>query len=194
MADFNAAYDKTMWNEGGWQNNPHDTGNDAAGRGTYKGIASAKQPKWKGWTTVKTAIDQIAPQPPYDSTPYNAWVRRLNLVLAADTDLQQLVRDFYRVNFWDLNRLSELASQAVADRVFDSGVNQGTGTAARLLQKCLGVEVDGSLGPLSIAAANKRDGSELAEAFRAARIENYQQLAKAQPKYAQFHDTWLERC
>ena len=194
MADFTAAYDKTMGNEGGWQNNPQDTGNDKTGRGTYKGIASAMQPNWKGWATVEAAIGQLAPQPPYDTKPYFAWVKRLNGILAADTDLQQKVRDFYRASFWDVNRLSDLASQAVADKVFDSGVNQGTGTAAKILQKCLGVKVDGSIGPLTITAANKRDGAELAEAFRAARIENYQNLVKEKPKYAQFLDTWLERC
>lgn len=194
MADFQTAFGITNGNEGGWQNDPHDTGNDTAGRGTYKGIASAKQPQWKGWAIVKAAIDRMSAQPPFGTAPYRDWVHRLNVALAANADLQRMVGDFYRVNFWDVNRLGELSSQEVANKVYDSGVNQGTGTAARILQSCLDVDQDGAIGPITIAAANKRDGAELAEAFRAARVAKYQQLVEAHPEDARYLDDWIARC
>jgi lysozyme family protein len=194
MADFKTAFDITNGNEGGWQNDPHDTGNDTAGRGTYKGIASAKQPKWNGWGAIKAAIEKMAPQPQYGTGPYRGWVRQLNAILAADGELQQKVESFYRENFWDSNRLGELSSQPLANKVYDCGVNQGTGTAAKILQGCLGVTVDGCIGAITIAAANGRDGAGFAASFRAARAAKYRELVKEHPQYAQYLDGWLARC
>ena len=159
-----------------------------------KGIASAKQPNWKGWPIVKAEIDRLAPRPGFETKAYREWVHKLNGVLAANASLQQMVRKFYRLNFWDVNRLGELSSQAVANKVYDCGVNQGAGTAAMILQHCLGVDPDGCIGPVTIAAANKRDGAELAEAFRTARVVRYRELVASRPQYAQYLDEWISRC
>ncbi len=193
MADFEIAFGITNGNEGGWQNDPQDNGN-APVLGTYRGIASKMQPTWKGWPTVKAAIANMTVQPHYGSSAYYAWVKTLNGVLAANTALQYMVRDFYRVSFWDVNRLGDLKSQEVANKVYDSGVNQGTGTAAIMLQKCLGVNADGGIGPVTINAANKMDGATLAAAFKTARIAKYQRIVAANPQDAQYLDNWISRC
>jgi hypothetical protein len=62
------------------------------------------------------------------------------------------------------------------------------------LRTCLCVEPDGCLGRLTIAAANQRDGEELAAAFREAGMKKYQELVKSCPHYARYLDTWIGRC
>lgn len=194
MADFSIAFGITNGNEGGWQNDPNDSGNALNGLGTYRGIASAKQATWKGWPIIKSVLSNMTTQPHYGTVAYRAWVGTLNSVLAGNTALQSMVRDFFRANFWDVNRLGDLVSQEVANKVYDSGVNQGTGTAAILLQKCLGVNADGGIGPVTIAAANKMDGVALAGAFKAARIAKYQRIAAANPQDKQYLGNWISRC
>lgn len=194
MASFSIADELTRAVEGGWQNDPHDSGNDQNGLGTYRGIASRIHPNWRGWLIVKKAIDGMTKQPHYDTGAYCAWVKTLNRTLAASADLQSLVASFYKANFWDVLRLGEFTSQDVANKVYDSAVNQGTGTAAILLQKVLGVKADGSIGPVTVAAANAQDGATLAKAFKVARIAKYRKLIAVNPNLARYEESWIGRC
>jgi lysozyme family protein len=194
MAEFYVADAITRRNEGGWQNDPDDRGNDAQGRGTYCGVASKIHPNWRGWPIVKAAIDGMTQQPHFGTGAYYSWVKTLNKTLAANSTLQSLVDSFYKANFWDVLRLSDFASQETANKIYDSAVNQGTGTAAIILQQVLGVKADGGIGPVTIAAANARDGHELAQAFKVARIARYRKLVKDNPQLAKFESVWVSRC
>ena len=66
----------------------------------------------------------------------------------------------YRARYWDANRCSDMA-WPVCLGVFDTDVNQGDGTGARLLQASLGVAVDGDVGDVTIKAVAKADPWEL---------------------------------
>ena len=192
MANFKIAFQITNGNEGGWQNDPNDPGNASSGLGTYKGIASKKQPGWEGWKTVAAALHAMGLQPAYGSPAYRAFAHQLNSTLAADPGLQSSVEKFYQANFWDVNSLGSFANQELANKVYDSGVNQGTGTAAILLQKALGVMADGSIGPVTIATANKTPG--VVEKFKATRIAKYKAIVAVNPSNSQYLDDWISRC
>lgn len=194
MAVFEVADRITRHNERGWQNDPEDTGNNRAGWGTYKGLASAKQPNWKGWPIIATEIAKKPVQPVYGSKAYRAWARELNAALEAIESLQSLVDSYYKANFWDVNRLDEIRSQGAANHIYDHGVNRGTGTAAILLQKVLGVMADGEIGPVTIAAANRLIDGELEALYRKARKADYSRLVEKNPQLAQYKNTWLARC
>ena len=43
MANFDEAFALTMKSEGGYANNPNDTGGE-----TYKGVSRKNHPKWNG--------------------------------------------------------------------------------------------------------------------------------------------------
>jgi lysozyme family protein len=73
--------------------------------------------------------------------------------------------------------------------IFDSAVNMGPGTAARLLQAALGVEVDGAVGPRTLAAAAGRPTSDTIRAVSDLRRERYRALAG----FAAFGVGWLRR-
>ncbi len=89
------------------------------------------------------------------------------------------VEAFYRAKFWD-SYLEDLASNEIAKRVYDSGVNQGPGNAARFLQRAINevaqkqmVDVDGVLGTLTVQNANMMDIDGLVVAFKQFRLEGY---------------------
>jgi lysozyme family protein len=60
----------------------------------------------------------------------------------------------YLRDYWNVCHCDELQQQ-VALALFDSAVNQGPNKAIRLLQRALGVDADGVVGPDTIAAANR---------------------------------------
>ncbi len=78
--------------------------------------------------------------------------------------LEPLVRVFYLKHFWERAGLSLLDDQAVANEVYDTGINVGLEPAARFLQEAAGAvnwgtgvlapDVDGRLGPATAAAVN----------------------------------------
>lgn len=196
MAEFPPAYAKTNGNEGGCSFNPADLGNIVV-RGvvtipTYKGIAPVSWPKWGGWKYISGVIALLNAMPVYGSDAHANWVRHLNRQLAGLIVLQQLVLDFYRVNFWEANRLGGIASQAVAEWIYDHCVNAGA-RGVIWTQLAARVKPDGCLGYKTLAAINATDPVELltraediAGAFRLDR-------AHANPSQIQFLSSWLTR-
>jgi lysozyme family protein len=193
-ADFHISDAITRRNEGGWQNMPEDSGNNDLGWGTYKGLASAKQPKWRGWPIVVAEIAKKPTQPTYGSKAYRVWVKELNAALEANLELQRLVETYYKANFWDVNSLDKIRCQGAANHIYDHGVSRGTVTAALILQKVLGVMADGDIGPVTIKAANKMRDNELEALYRAARKVDYNRLCDKVASKAQYRGTWLARC
>lgn len=186
MAGFEAAYAATMRIEGGYANNPADKGGE-----TYKGISRKNFPQWQGWKIVDLA-KRTAPN-------------SIDKVLAADKDLQLLVRKFYKANFWDVNRLDEVTSQVIAEELFDTGVNMGTGRAARFLQESLNllnrnqknykdIAVDGIVGPQTLALTNNHpDKVALYKMLNLMQGERYLDIMRNAPDQEGFAYGWLDR-
>lgn len=70
----------------------------------------------------------------------------------------------YRARYWDVLRCDELPA-GVDDAVFDYGVNSGADRAARALQRIVAVKDDGVIGPLTLAAAARRDAADVINAL-----------------------------
>ena len=107
-------------------------------------------------------------------------------------DVQNLQRDeagsIYRTNYWNASRCADLAP-GVDLMVFDASVNTGNGRSARFLQAACGANVDGSIGPLTVAAANAKPAADLIAALAAARLAFYQSL----PTFNHFGHGWTAR-
>lgn len=147
MAKFNEAYDKLIGYEGGYVDDPDDIGGQ-----TYKGISRVYWPNWQGWIKIDNAI-----------LAYGVDTDSFSRALSRDIDLELLVKDFYRSNFWDINRLTSFSSQFIANELFEVGVNLGYKDAAMFLQLGLNILnknemiykdiiVDGIIGPATLAA------------------------------------------
>ena len=96
--------------------------------------------------------------------------------------------DYYQNNYWSQTCCDQLP-WPIGVLVFDSAVNQGDGMAERLLQAALGVDVDGIIGPQTLAAAHRADTWDLAARYSAKRALAYTQ-AKA---WRQDGEGWIYR-
>jgi lysozyme family protein len=106
--------------------------------------------------------------------------------------VQALTRDeaceIYRTNYWNVLRCSELP-RGVDLVVFDFGVNAGTGRSAQTLQKVVGVEQDGSIGPITLHAVSGLDPVKIIHEFSARRLALYATF----PGFAEFGKGWTNR-
>ena len=175
MAKFEIAEKITGRNEGGYANNKADKGGE-----TYAGIARNHWPKWEGWVR----IDLI-------KKTFGNTAKAINANASADPYLNSLISQFYKKNFWDVNKLDLVYDQQVANTVYDFGVNSGTGRAAKFLQEIVGVNADGAIGNITLAAVNKMPAYEVVTAYNKRREAFYRSIAKG--SQAQFLKSWLSR-
>jgi len=98
------------------------------------------------------------------------------------------LHDLYRTRYWDKARCDEWAP-GVDLSVFDLAVNGGVGRAAKMLQRCVGAEPDGAIGPKTIAAVNAVPAKNLIVRFAEDRREFYKGLKT----FDTFGRGWLRR-
>jgi len=180
MANFNKAFDITMGHEGGYNNDPDDVGGE-----TYRGIARNYHPHWSGWNIID------------DTKPHIDHVQ-----------LDPHVREFYETKFWDVNLLDNFDSQDIANEMFDTGVNMGSGRAARFLQECLNylnrderwfkdLVVDGNIGNASLFALNKvlDNGDEeiLLIMLNVCQGRHYMEYMRKSPTQEKYARGWFSR-
>ena len=75
----------------------------------------------------------------------------------------------YRKDFWSAAAVDGLPD-AIKFDVFDTAVNSGVGTAVRMVQKAVGVQTDGVLGPVTLKACNSMPSTRLIARFNGARL------------------------
>lgn len=181
MADFLIAYKLTAKIEGGYANDPDDNGGE-----TYKGISRKNWPSWNGWKYIDL-IKQRGKSATF-----------INQEAAKTNNLQILVQEFYKANFWYTLNLQWLNDQQLANNVYDFGVNAGTGAAAKRLQVaanevCGNLVVDGQIGSKTIAAVNKLDAKFVYDAFNNQRKSYYDNIIAKNPSQAKFKKSWYSR-
>lgn len=184
MANFMKAYNLTREYEGGYSNHPNDNGGE-----TYKGIARKAQPKWKGWKTV----DQLKKK---NNFPNN---------LDKDAELQELVHELYKKEYWDSMKLDDVNDQLIANEMFDTGVNMGIGRAGIFLQRVLNVankgqslypnlKVDGQVGKITVGALNSHpEPRNILAGINALKGAQYITICENNPSQEVFFNGWMKR-
>lgn len=79
-------------------------------------------------------------------------------------------RKIYRARYIEGPHFDALGDPNVRAAVVDCGVLHGPANATKMLQRCLGVKPDGILGPITLTAANARNGRNLAIRVRADQV------------------------
>lgn len=185
MASFEIALKFALEDEGGYSNNVADPGGE-----TYKGISRKFWFMWQGWRTVDAIKKQIGP------ILDRAGIERLNLALEANTDLDKMVSDFYRMQFWS-HLFDQIESQAVATKIFDERVNLSMEAISCLQQALVAlgfpIAVDGHFGFETLQAVNSADPAELLPRFVDALCGHYQAEATKKPSKKVFLAGWLNR-
>lgn len=149
---------------------------------TYKGIYEVAHPEWSGWGLVKDVLAECGGDKKAASRKLEEY-----------KDLQNAVTLQYKEVFWDKMRLDEVENQHTANELMIFGINAGAGKAVKLAQQVVGVEVDGLIGPATIAALNTFDAAVFDKAFDAAEEAYYQHLVDNNPKFRVFAAGWRAR-
>ena len=166
MADFNAAFEHILEQEGGWQltNHPQDRGGM-----TFAGISRRANPSWTGWNLIDRGASE------------------------ASADLHERTRWLYRERYWKPLQLDVIGNPAIAFDIFSCCVLSGQGVAARLTQTAVKVKVDGIIGPNTVTAINKIDPELWDLRFCIARIIRYQKIVSRDKSQRRWFFGWVNR-
>lgn len=185
MARFELAHKITSSIEKGWANDPCDNGGE-----TYAGIARNFHPKWEGWKII-------------DSFKANMKLKHGQYI--PNFELDEMVEDFYKEKYWDVNHLDEIEDQDVANELFDTGVNMGTGIAAAFLQEALNLlnrnqrdfndlTVDGKIGKITLSVVNLFPHQKaLLKTLNGLQFCRYKSICERNPEQEKFFRGWLLR-
>lgn len=142
----------------------HTVKDDRGGQ-TFAGVARNSWPRWSGWAVVD----------------------------AGGVPHVDFVRNFYRANFWDTMRLSEVHNQDIARTMFDFGVNAGTKVSVKLAQVVVGATPDGVIGPKTLAMLNEVNADLFMALFALAKLARYEQIVTRDRTQAKFLLGWVRR-
>ena len=101
--------------------------------------------------------------------------------------------EFYRMAFWNRYGIGRIEDQALATRVFDLAVNMGGGTAIKLLQRAVGANDDGIMGPATLALVNGGAAAEILSTVKSEAEQHYRNLALANPALQKDLPGWPNR-
>lgn len=148
----------------------HQVSGDRGGM-TYAGIARRYHPNWPGWAHIDAGSEPPA----------------------------ELVRSFYREKFWDRIRGDEIASQAIAETIYDFAVNAGVKTASILAQVVASrisgrpLTPDGVIGPRTLEALGECDPRLFTALYAIARVARYCEIVRRDRTQAKFLLGWVSR-
>jgi lysozyme family protein len=104
-----------------------------------------------------------------------------------------MVRNFYKVEFWDRIRGDEIANQVVAESVFNFGVNTGMGVAVKLAQLIVGATPDGAVGNVTLQKFNNVESESFRKSYALAKITRYADICNKNRSQSKFLLGWLNR-
>lgn len=133
MANPTISIKKILVFEGGWVNNPNDNGKE-----TFRGVTRINWPNWKGWKI----IDQWKQSPTFPAG------------LMLNSDLTNMVIDFYTVNYWNKIHGDQINDQQTADSFLDQAVLEGVFAAIKREENSVNIPVTGIISDLLIQKLN----------------------------------------
>lgn len=127
---------------------------------------------------------------------FTKWRRSRHQPTPTVADLKVIGYDEWKLilksEFWDKWRADEIRNQTVAEILVDWLWTSGASTVRRV-QKILGVNADGVVGPKTVAAINSREPSSLCRALTEARILHIDEICRRRPLNNKFRTGWLRR-
>lgn len=183
MAKIRRPLKNTLKHEGGYVNDPDDTGGE-----TIFGIARNKNSKWQGWGIVDG---------------YKKQGQLSNIVSIFKQGYWPLVEELYKKKYWDKCKLDLIGSQNVANQIFDMSVNHGSRQAVRFLQRGYNdvtgkdtLVVDGLIGKNTIRHINSMNmtgSTALCNKLVKTRIDFYWNLYYRKAVYIKYINGWCKR-
>lgn len=168
MATFEKAQLIVGKSEGGYQNNPSDTGNYYNGNliGTNWGISAPTLAGYLGRTPSVMEMKNLS-----------------------KTTAEKILKR----NYWDKNNFDKLINQSVATLIYDGAVNHGTNSMRHLMEKalrylCVEISYYEVFTLKGIERLNRINQKKLFDMIKSVRADKYKSLAQKQ-----FLNGWLKR-
>ena len=98
------------------------------------------------------------------------------------------VAPLYKRKYWDKIKGDELPN-GIDYACFDAAINSGPGRAVKWLQGCVGADMDGALGPKTLALVAAADQKQLVEDYAKRRLSFLTDL----PTWSTFGKGWGRR-
>jgi len=162
-AAFEAALDHVLEFEGQYSDHPDDPGGP-----TFQGV------------TIGLLADHLG-------SHVGSWKRSL-LVAGIKALKPRQIRMIYWENFWKTASAGSMP-RGVDLMVFDAAVQHGPRRAIRMLQRGVGVEADGEIGPVTRDAVRRRSAASVVSAMGASRRAFYKSLKH----FRVFGRGWMRR-
>lgn len=166
MANFSKYFDTLIKHEGGYVNDPDDSGGP-----TKWGVTLA--------TWIANGHDKNG----------DGVIDKEDVKLLTKEDAYGIAKRLY----WNPIGGDHINNQSIAEFIFDWGYNSGTKTAIKQVQGLLSLTQDGIVGPKTLGAINNADQKELFENLQAHREQFFRNIVKRKPSQNKFLKGWLVR-
>ncbi len=163
MADWEKIYSKTLKFEGGFQDDPKDKGN---------------------WTGGQVGLGILK------GTKYGISAASYPNLDIKNITVEQAI-EIYRRDFWQAMHLAGIDSNRIAWKTFDIAINCGPETAAKILQRSVGVEPDGIIGNITLSAVNLSDQNQVLHNL--VHWQQHHYLSIRNPMNDKFFKGWMLR-
>lgn len=161
--NFDKAFEHVIGVEGGYSNHPNDKGGP-----TNYGITLGALKKYLERDDI-TALD----------------VKNMTLETA---------KSVYYWNYWDKWKLDDVESELKSTMMFDQCVNWGIGKSIiKRVQRIVGVDADGVIGPKTLKAINTMDDIEFGKEYAFNAQDRYCRLVQANRSQVVFIAGWINR-
>lgn len=125
MANFDKAFNKVIKAEGGYVRDRDDAGGE-----TYLGVARRFHKNSYMWHYVDSVTSRMQ----------GATQAKITKELKKIHELDNLVKDIYKTEYWNKLKCGQINSQKLAEQLFDMGVNSGIKNAVKLMQNVIGAD------------------------------------------------------
>jgi len=102
--------------------------------------------------------------------------------------------DWYRTNWWLKHNFDKISDDLLATWLFDKAVNVGAVPIIKIIQRRVGTDVDGILGPNTIKMINQWYSSSQLIDLKTDLWAYYENLMKNNPKLEKYRNGWHNRC
>jgi lysozyme family protein len=99
----------------------------------------------------------------------------------------------FEKGFLNKCKADQIKNESVAFMLVDFAFNSGVKTAVKVLQRVVGTEADGVMGPKTLAAVNAMNGEKLFYRYFNARHNYLYQIISHRPTNGKFEIGWLRR-
>ena len=113
-----------------------------------------------------------------------------------DLDIYRLnwvrAKERFFENYWSPGKCDEIENR-IAVLHFDGCVNHGVGQASKFLQRAVGAEDDGVVGPQTIELVNRADPVTVCNSICDQREQFYYNIVADNPSQEKYIDGWIRR-